>query len=158
MRGLNQVNLARLYRSKAKRKVFFHKKHVVVNVDHPLVGIFQESIGISQQSFGDFLPQDIVGPEFVQVLGLQDGTLEIIQQCLFFGTNGLCKTRQTLVLHWVPDKGCKHGRVPAERHIPRRRASRAASRVLRSWKCAQERHQLDPLCSKGKRRLMGSVD
>ncbi|GFU12282.1 uncharacterized protein TNCV_4664501 [Trichonephila clavipes] len=83
MRGLNQVNLARLYRSKAKRKVFFHKKHVVVNVDHPLVGIFQESIGISQQSFGDFLPQDIVGPEFVQVLGLQDGTLEIIQQCLF---------------------------------------------------------------------------
>ncbi|GFW22801.1 hypothetical protein TNCV_2380171 [Trichonephila clavipes] len=77
---------------------------------------------------------------------------------VFFGTNGLCKTRQTLVLHWVPDKGCKHGRVPAERHIPRRRASRAASRVLRSWKCAQERHQLDPLCSKGKRRLMGSVE
>ncbi|GFU94419.1 uncharacterized protein TNCV_2644071 [Trichonephila clavipes] len=80
---LNKVNLARLYRSKAKRKVFFHKKHVVVNVDHSLVGIFQESIGISQQSFGDFLPQDIVGPEFVHVLGLQDGTLEIIQQRLF---------------------------------------------------------------------------
>ncbi|GFW54263.1 uncharacterized protein TNCV_1560411 [Trichonephila clavipes] len=81
---LNQVNLARLYRSKAKSKVSFHKKHVVVNVDHPLVGIFQGSIGISQQSFGDFLPQDIVGPEFVHVLGLQDGTLEIIQQRLFF--------------------------------------------------------------------------
>ncbi|GFX48227.1 hypothetical protein TNCV_3931771 [Trichonephila clavipes] len=84
--------------------------------------------------------------------------LKLSNNVFFFGTNGLCKTRQTLVLHWVPDKGCKHGRVPAERHIPRRRASRAASRVLRSWKCAQERHQLDPLCSKGKRRLMGSVE
>ncbi|GFX41494.1 uncharacterized protein TNCV_3490331 [Trichonephila clavipes] len=42
-----------------------------------------ESIGISQQSFGDFLPEDIVGPEFVYVLGLQDGTLEIIQQRVF---------------------------------------------------------------------------
>ncbi|GFT36921.1 uncharacterized protein TNCV_174881 [Trichonephila clavipes] len=81
---LNQMNLARLYRSEAKRKVFFHKKHVVVNVDHALVGIFQGSIGISQQSFGDFLPQDIVGPEFVHVLCLQDGTLEIIQQRLFW--------------------------------------------------------------------------
>ncbi|GFS47531.1 uncharacterized protein TNCV_4219821 [Trichonephila clavipes] len=80
---LNEVNLARLYRSKAKRKILFQKKRVVVNVDHPLVGIFQGSIGISQQSSGDFLPQDIVGPEFVHVLGLQDGTLEIIQQRLF---------------------------------------------------------------------------
>ncbi|GFX93233.1 hypothetical protein TNCV_4761121 [Trichonephila clavipes] len=42
--------------------------------------------------------------------------------------------------------------------MPRRRAPRAASRAPRSWKCAQERHQLDPLCTKGKRRLMGSVE
>ncbi|GFX89954.1 hypothetical protein TNCV_886521, partial [Trichonephila clavipes] len=39
-----------------------------------------------------------------------------------------------------------------------RRASRRASRAPRSWKCAQEWHQLDPLCSKGKRRLMRSVE
>ncbi|GFW88554.1 uncharacterized protein TNCV_828231 [Trichonephila clavipes] len=81
---LNKVNLDRLYRSEAKSKVFFHKKHVVVNVHHPLVGIFQGSIGISQKSLGDFLPQDIVRPEFVHVLGLHDGTLEIIHQRHFW--------------------------------------------------------------------------
>ncbi|GFX14989.1 hypothetical protein TNCV_4897571 [Trichonephila clavipes] len=40
---------------------------------------------------------------------------------VFFDANCLCKTRQTPVLYSAPGKGCKHGRVPAERHIPRRR-------------------------------------
>ncbi|GFX14978.1 hypothetical protein TNCV_4897461 [Trichonephila clavipes] len=78
---------------------------------------------------------------------------------VFFDANCLCKTRQTPVLYSAPGKGCKHGRVPAERHIPRRRASRAASRASRSWKCARERHQFDPSCSThGKRRLIRSVE
>ncbi|GFU15833.1 uncharacterized protein TNCV_2367831 [Trichonephila clavipes] len=77
---LNKVNLARLYRSEAESKGFFHKKHVVI---HPLVGVFQGSIGISQKSLGDFLPQDIVEPEFVHVLCLHDGTFEVIHQRLF---------------------------------------------------------------------------
>ncbi|GFV06329.1 uncharacterized protein TNCV_1528531 [Trichonephila clavipes] len=80
---LKKVNLSRLCRSEAKSKVFFNKKHVVANVHHPLVGIFQGSIGISQKSLGEFLPHDIVGPEFVHVLGLHDVTLEIIHQRLF---------------------------------------------------------------------------
>ncbi|GFW70161.1 uncharacterized protein TNCV_4467201 [Trichonephila clavipes] len=57
---LNNVNLARLYCLEAKG-----------------------SIGISQKSVGDFHPQNIVGPEFVHVLGLHDGTLEVIHQRLF---------------------------------------------------------------------------
>ncbi|GFS59644.1 hypothetical protein TNCV_1795361 [Trichonephila clavipes] len=77
---------------------------------------------------------------------------------VFFDANCLCKTRQTPVLYSAPGKGCKHGRVPAERHIPRRRVSRAASRASRSWKCARERHQFDPLCTKAKRRLIRSVE
>ncbi|GFU54925.1 uncharacterized protein TNCV_1464331 [Trichonephila clavipes] len=58
---LNKVNLAGFYRSEAKR------------VDRDF----------SKESLGDFLPQDIVGPEFVHVLRLHDGTLEIIHQRLF---------------------------------------------------------------------------
>ncbi|GFV61646.1 hypothetical protein TNCV_188041 [Trichonephila clavipes] len=77
---------------------------------------------------------------------------------VFFDANCLCKTRQTLVWYWAPGKGYTPGRVPAERHIPRHRASRAASRASRSWKCARERHQFDPLCTKAKRRLIQSVE
>ncbi|GFS96797.1 hypothetical protein TNCV_4754611 [Trichonephila clavipes] len=84
--------------------------------------------------------------------------LKLSTSVFFFDANCLYKTRQTPVLYSAPGTGCKHGRVPAERHIPRRRASRAASRAPRSWKCARERHQLDPLCTKVKRRLMGSVE
>ncbi|PRD20736.1 UNVERIFIED_CONTAM: hypothetical protein NCL1_53765 [Trichonephila clavipes] len=62
------------------------------------------SIGISQKSLGNLLPQDIVGPEFVHVLRLHDGTLEIIHQRLFNGTNCLYKTRQKHVSCWVPGK------------------------------------------------------
>ncbi|GFS47802.1 uncharacterized protein TNCV_3598121 [Trichonephila clavipes] len=42
------------------------------------------SMGISQKSLGDFLPQDIVGPEYVHVFRLHYDTLEIIHQCLFW--------------------------------------------------------------------------
>ncbi|GFT69779.1 hypothetical protein TNCV_3700571 [Trichonephila clavipes] len=78
---------------------------------------------------------------------------------VFFYANYLSKTRQTPVLYSAPGKLCKHGRVSAERHIPRRRASRAASRASRSWKCARERHQFDPSCSTNvKRRLIRSVE
>ncbi|GFW10165.1 hypothetical protein TNCV_2569491 [Trichonephila clavipes] len=85
--------------------------------------------------------------------------LKLSTSVFFFDANCLCKTRQTPVLYSAPGKGCKHGRVPAERHIPRHRASRAASRALRSWKCARERHQFDPSCSTNvKRRLMESVE
>ncbi|GFW76112.1 uncharacterized protein TNCV_2057591 [Trichonephila clavipes] len=126
---LNQVNLPRLpHCSEAKSKIFFHKKHVVVNVDHPLVGIFQESIGISQQSFGDFFPQDTSsGRNSFTCLDSRMTRLKLSTSVLFYA-NCLYKTRQTPVLYSAPGKGCKHGRVPAERHIPRRRASRAASR------------------------------
>ncbi|PRD30221.1 UNVERIFIED_CONTAM: hypothetical protein NCL1_27095 [Trichonephila clavipes] len=101
---LKKVNLSRCYRSKAKSKIFFfHKKHVI-NVHHPLVGVFQGSIGISQNSLGEFLPQDIVGSEFIHVFRLPYGKLEIIQQRLWGGGNCLYKTRQTHVLCWVPGK------------------------------------------------------
>ncbi|GFU90345.1 hypothetical protein TNCV_4947271 [Trichonephila clavipes] len=40
---------------------------------------------------------------------------------VFFDANCLCKTRQTPVWYWAPGKGCTPGRVPAERHIPKRR-------------------------------------
>ncbi|GFX42416.1 uncharacterized protein TNCV_1519801 [Trichonephila clavipes] len=42
-------------------------------------------IEISQKPLGEFLPQDIIGSEFVHVFRLHYGTLEIIQQRLFFG-------------------------------------------------------------------------
>ncbi|GFS98137.1 uncharacterized protein TNCV_3850051 [Trichonephila clavipes] len=50
-----------------------------------VVRLKKGSIGISQKSLGDFLPQHIVGSEFVHVFRLHYGTLEIIQQRLFKG-------------------------------------------------------------------------
>ncbi|GFT53326.1 hypothetical protein TNCV_2431781 [Trichonephila clavipes] len=65
----------------------------------------------SQKSRSGFLnrPLEIFShktssPEFVHVLGLRMARFKLSNSVFFFGTNCLCKTRQTLVMCWVPDK------------------------------------------------------
>ncbi|GFT05870.1 hypothetical protein TNCV_3926311 [Trichonephila clavipes] len=155
---LNQVNLARLYRSTAKRKVFFHKNMLLYMYTILLSVFFKSRSGFLNIPLEIFSHKTSSGLNSFTCLASKMARLKLSNNVFFLMPIVFAKQDKhpfgigLLVKDARPDVSLPSGIYQSVGF------SRAASRASRSWKCARERHQFDPSCTKAKRRLIQSVE